>query len=167
MLQLYFSKPFTILLSRLHLLLYNTKRNHGESTSPINNHNLWPPFPVSSSFPFQILSAMEPSDIESVLHFFRKNHLSVSESALIDDIFEKSQVGSSDFHNFLFPPSLPPLKIPAARCLPPPLKPAEDLATSDASSDQEFISLGSSTTDLCSSGTHPSRWIFIIIETEL
>ncbi|CAH1438753.1 unnamed protein product [Lactuca virosa] len=94
---------------------------------------------------------MEPSDIESVLHFFRKNHLSVSESALIDDIFEKSQVGSSDFHNFLFPPSLPPLKIPAARCLPPPLKPAEDLATSDASSDQEFISLGSSTTDLCSS----------------
>ncbi|KAL4576143.1 hypothetical protein LXL04_012232 [Taraxacum kok-saghyz] len=94
---------------------------------------------------------MEPSDIEAVLHFFRKNHLSVSESALIDDIFEKSQLGSSDFHDFLFPPSLPPLKIPAAPRLPPPLKPADDIATSDASSDQEFASFGSSSTDLCSS----------------
>ncbi|KAI3721054.1 hypothetical protein L2E82_32057 [Cichorium intybus] len=94
---------------------------------------------------------MEPSDIEAVLHFLRKNRLTVSESALIDDIFEKSRLGSSDFHDFLFPPSLPPLKIPAAGRLPPPLKPVEDLASSDASSDQEFVSLGSSTTDLCSS----------------
>ncbi|KAD5962104.1 hypothetical protein R6Q59_014364 [Mikania micrantha] len=89
---------------------------------------------------------MEPSDIESVLQFLRKNHLSVSESALIDDIFHNSQLGASDFHNFLFPPPLPPLKIPAG-CRPPP--PVEDLVTSDASSDQEFVSLGSPTTDLC------------------
>ncbi|KVI09949.1 dual specificity tyrosine-phosphorylation-regulated kinase 4 [Cynara cardunculus var. scolymus] len=89
---------------------------------------------------------MEPSDIEAVLNFFRKNHLSVSESALIHDILDKSQLGSSDFHNFLFPPPLSPLKIPGR---PPP--PPEDLETSDDSSDQEFVSLGSSTTDLCSS----------------
>ncbi|KAK1421337.1 hypothetical protein QVD17_23588 [Tagetes erecta] len=90
------------------------------------------------------LTSMEASDIESVLHFLRTNHLSISESALIHDIFDKSQ---SNFHNFLFPPPLPPLKIHRH---PPP--PPEDLtATSDASSDQEFISLASSTTDLCSS----------------
>ncbi|KAI3748853.1 hypothetical protein L6452_12243 [Arctium lappa] len=88
---------------------------------------------------------MESSDIEAVLHFFRQNHLSVSESALIHDILDKSQLGSSDFHNFLFPPPLPPLNIPGRH--PPP----EDRETSDASSDQEFVSLGSSTTDLCSS----------------
>ncbi|KAK9077942.1 hypothetical protein SSX86_001999 [Deinandra increscens subsp. villosa] len=104
------------------------------------------PFPPPNS----LFSVMEPSDIESVLQFLRNNHLSTSESALIDDIFEKSQLDSSGIHNFLFPPPLPPLKIPSGR-LPPSLKPADDLATSDASSDQEFISLGSSTTDLCSS----------------
>ncbi|XP_071707564.1 uncharacterized protein [Rutidosis leptorrhynchoides] len=96
---------------------------------------------------------MESSDIESVLEFLRKNHLSISESALIDDIFDKFQLGSSDFHNLLFPvapPPLPPLKIPAGH-RPPPLKPPEDLETSDVSSDQEFISLDSSTTELCSS----------------
>ncbi|KAI3809143.1 hypothetical protein L1987_25113 [Smallanthus sonchifolius] len=84
---------------------------------------------------------MEPSDIEAVLQFLRTNHLSISESALLDDIFEKSHLDSSDTHSFLFPPPLPPLKIPAARRPPPPV---EDLAPSDGSSDQEFISLGSS-----------------------
>ncbi|KAI3705031.1 hypothetical protein L1987_75261 [Smallanthus sonchifolius] len=84
---------------------------------------------------------MEPSDIEAVLQFLRTNHLSISESAFLDDIFEKSHLDSSDTHSFLFPPPLPPLKIPAGRRPPPPV---EDLAPSDASSDQEFISLGSS-----------------------
>ncbi|KAJ0551511.1 hypothetical protein HanHA300_Chr07g0257941 [Helianthus annuus] len=82
---------------------------------------------------------MEPSDIESVLQFLRTNHLSTSESALIDDLFEKSNLDATHIHNFLFPP---PIKIPAAPRRPPP--PLQDLAPSDASSDQEFISLGSS-----------------------
>ncbi|KAJ9539874.1 hypothetical protein OSB04_026380 [Centaurea solstitialis] len=87
---------------------------------------------------------MESSDIESVLHFFRQNHLSDSESALIHDILDKTQLGSSGFQNFLFPP--PPLNISDHRPPPP-----ENLETSDVSSDQEFVSLGSSTADLCSS----------------
>nr|XP_043633999.1 serine/threonine-protein kinase ppk15-like [Erigeron canadensis] len=81
---------------------------------------------------------MESSDIESVLNFLRKNHLSISESALIDDLFEKSQLGH------LLP--LPPLKIPAGS-RPPPLQTSDG----NSSDDQDFVSLGSSTTDLCSS----------------
>ncbi|KAI3799960.1 hypothetical protein L1987_35266 [Smallanthus sonchifolius] len=69
----------------------------------------------------------------------------VSESTLIDD---KSQLDSANFYNFLFPL---PLASNAARRPPPSLKPAENLETTDASSDQEFISLGSPATDFCSS----------------
>ncbi|XP_071732756.1 uncharacterized protein [Rutidosis leptorrhynchoides] len=64
----------------------------------------------------------------------------------MDDILEKSQLGSFQFQKFIFPvlnPSLPLLKIPAAT--PPPATVVQD------SSDDEFLSLASSTTDLCSS----------------
>ncbi|KVI04853.1 Protein kinase, catalytic domain-containing protein [Cynara cardunculus var. scolymus] len=99
---------------------------------------------------------MEPlSDIEQVLHFFRKNGLSDAESALMDDIFEKSQLGSFDFQRFLFPilpQTLHSLKIPAARLIsPPPSPPRQMTEEVEGSSDDEFVSLGSSTTDLCSS----------------
>nr|GEW36165.1 protein kinase superfamily protein [Tanacetum cinerariifolium] len=89
---------------------------------------------------------MEASDIESVLEFFRQNHLSFSESALLHDLFLKSSSSSSS-SNFLVPPPLPPIKIPPTRH---PLKQAEVVETSD-DDDQDFVSLGSSTTDLCSS----------------
>ncbi|XP_076940568.1 uncharacterized protein LOC143609805 [Bidens hawaiensis] len=84
---------------------------------------------------------MEASDIEGVLEFLRSNNLSVSESALIDDLFEKSQLDANDIHNLLFPIPLSPLKIK-------PKEEQEDLVitSSDASSDQEFVSLASSTT---------------------
>ncbi|XP_076942259.1 uncharacterized protein LOC143612075 [Bidens hawaiensis] len=84
---------------------------------------------------------MEASDIESVLEFLRSNNLSVSESALIDDLFEKSQLDANDIHNLLFPIPLSPLKIK-------PKEQVQDLVitSSDASSDQEFVSLASSTT---------------------
>ncbi|KAK1415498.1 hypothetical protein QVD17_31280 [Tagetes erecta] len=63
------------------------------------------------------------SDVEQVLHFLRKNNLFVSESALMDDIIDKSQLASFDFQTFIFP-----------------IKPP----SSDASSDDDFMSFNSS-----------------------
>lgn len=93
------------------------------------------------------------SDIEQVLEFLRKNGLSDSESALMDDILEKSHLASFDFQRFLFPlvpPTIPSVKIPAARL--PPSPPRQMMEEVEGSSDDEFVSLGSSTTDLYSSG---------------
>ncbi|KAL7589827.1 uncharacterized protein LOC111919707 isoform X1 [Lactuca sativa] len=92
------------------------------------------------------------SDIEQVLEFLRKNGLSDSESALMDDILEKSHLASFDFQRFLFPlvpPTIPSVKIPAARL--PPSPPRQMMEEVEGSSDDEFVSLGSSTTDLYSS----------------
>ncbi|KAI3778025.1 hypothetical protein L2E82_06988 [Cichorium intybus] len=92
------------------------------------------------------------SEIEQVLEFLRKNGLSDAESALMDDILEKSQLASFDFQRFLFPivpPTLPSVKISAA--LPPPSPPRQLAEEVEGSSDDEFVSLASSTTDLCSS----------------
>lgn len=103
---------------------------------------------------------MAVSDVEAVVEFLRKNGFTESESALMEEIMERSQLGSFDYQSFLFPmvPPPPPLKIPAAR------RP-EDVSgggdgggsgsggsASSHSSDEEFVSLGSSTTELCSSG---------------
>lgn len=104
------------------------------------------------------------SDIEQVLQFLRKNGLSVSESALMDDIFEKSQLASFDFQRFIFPiipTSLPSLKIPAT--LPPP-QTVVDGGSSSSSDDDEFVSLASSstTTDFCSSGLGIKRLILYV-----
>ncbi|KAJ9535812.1 hypothetical protein OSB04_un001036 [Centaurea solstitialis] len=84
-------------------------------------------------------------DVEQVLNFFRENGLSEAESALLDDIFDKSQMGSFDFQTFVFPMLPPAIKIPAVSLL---TSPEEEV---EGSSDDEFVSLGSSTTDLCSS----------------
>ncbi|KAL8462995.1 hypothetical protein ACS0TY_033846 [Phlomoides rotata] len=84
-------------------------------------------------------------ELESVLEFLRNKGLSESESALMEDIMEKSQLeGSSELEKFFFPmaPPPPPLRIPSAQR---PEKPPE------SSSDDEFVSLGSSTTELSSS----------------
>lgn len=100
--------------------------------------------------------------LEAVLEFLRKNGLSECESALMEDIMEKSQVGSSDFEKFCFPmvPPPPPLRIPATRRLPPQFT-DDGGGSSKGSSDDEFVSLGSSTTDLCSSGTKNYLFFFL------
>lgn len=93
-------------------------------------------------------------ELEAVLQFFRKNALSGCESALMEDIMEKSQVGSSVLEKFCFPmvPPPPPLKIPATRRPPPPQFADGGGGSPKGSSDDEFVSLGSSTTELYSSG---------------
>lgn len=96
---------------------------------------------------------MAVSDIKQVLEFLKNYGFSESESALMEDIMEKSELGSFDYERFLFPmiPPPPPLKIPSARRL-------DDLISANinhsnsVSSDEEFVSLGSSTSDFCSSG---------------
>nr|GLL28008.1 MAP kinase kinase kinase mkh1 [Ipomoea trifida] len=93
---------------------------------------------------------MAVSDVEAVLEFLRKNGFTDSESALTEEIMERSQLGSFDYQSFLFPmvPPPPPLKIPATR------RPEEVSGAgscSHSSDDEEFVSLGSSTTELCSS----------------
>ncbi|CAA2975289.1 LAMMER dual specificity kinase [Olea europaea subsp. europaea] len=91
-------------------------------------------------------------EIEAVLEFLRKNGLSESESALMEDIIEKSQLGASDFEMFLFPmlPPPPALKLTSNRRRPLSVASVDD-GRSTGSSDEEFVSLGSSTTELCSS----------------
>ncbi|KAL3834838.1 hypothetical protein ACJIZ3_009574 [Penstemon smallii] len=92
-------------------------------------------------------------EFEAVLEFLRRNGFSECESALMEDVMDKShQLGSSDFQKFLFPmaPLPPTLKIPATR------RPPEEVggggrSSRGSSSDDEFVSLGSSTTELCSS----------------
>lgn len=92
-------------------------------------------------------------ELDAVLQFFRKNGLSGCESALMEDIMEKSQVGSSVLEKFCFPmvPPPPPLKIPATRRPPPPQFADGGGGSPKGSSDDEFVSLGSSTTELYSS----------------
>ncbi|KAK9057745.1 hypothetical protein SSX86_022583 [Deinandra increscens subsp. villosa] len=86
---------------------------------------------------------MEPqlSEVEQVLQFFRKNGLQHSESALIDDIIDKSHLASFDFQTFIFPTSLPTLKIPT-------LNDDEAAASpSSSSDDDEFLTVNSFTSD--------------------
>ncbi|XP_057788874.1 uncharacterized protein LOC131005803 isoform X2 [Salvia miltiorrhiza] len=86
---------------------------------------------------------MAELELEAVLEFLRENGLSESASALMEDVMEKSRVGASELEKFIFPmaPPPPPLRIP------PPRRPEEG----GESSGDEFVSLGSSTTELCSS----------------
>ena len=102
---------------------------------------------------------MAVSDVEAVLKFLRKNGFSEAESALKEDIVEKGDLGSSDYEKFLFPmvPPPPPVRIPASSrrsdfsgerggdC-------RRSSCSSVSSDDDEFVSLGSSTSDICSSG---------------
>lgn len=99
-------------------------------------------------------------ELEGVLEFLRKNGLSVSESALMEDIMDKSQLGSSELEKFFFPmpPPPPPLRI---------RRPEEPCGGGDSSSDDEFVSMGSSTTELCSSGFNFFPFIFKSLYIEL
>ncbi|KAL0303845.1 UNVERIFIED_CONTAM: hypothetical protein Sradi_6252600 [Sesamum radiatum] len=100
---------------------------------------------------------MAEIEFQAVLKFLRENGLSECESALMEDVMEKSQLGSSDFAKFFFPmvPPPPPLRIPPTRRPPPPYEFTDGGGgggSSKDSSDDEFVSLGSSTAEFCSSG---------------
>ncbi|KAL8093638.1 hypothetical protein AgCh_035499 [Apium graveolens] len=96
---------------------------------------------------FFLYFVMSVSDIELVLEFLRKNGLSGCESALMEDIMEKSQLGGVDFQRFLFPvlPPPPELKILTIRSHE---KALDDVDSVSNSSNDEFVSVDSSTTDL-------------------
>ncbi|KAL9365211.1 hypothetical protein Peur_043084 [Populus x canadensis] len=87
-------------------------------------------------------------DVEAVLDFLRKNGLRDAELALKEDMIERSnELGSFDFEKFLF--VLPPVRVPASvRQLDVEEGggAVERLGSSSGSpSDDEFVSLGSST----------------------
>ncbi|KAF3433433.1 hypothetical protein FNV43_RR24535 [Rhamnella rubrinervis] len=98
---------------------------------------------------------MAVSHVEAVLEFLRKNGFSEAESALKVDMIEKSDLGSFDYEKFLFPmvPPPPPVRIPATtnRSEAPRGRDSSRSRSSSASSDDEFVSLGSSTSEICSS----------------
>ncbi|KAI9072465.1 hypothetical protein K1719_045577 [Acacia pycnantha] len=86
---------------------------------------------------------MAVSDVDAVIEFLRKNGFSEAESALKQDIIEKRDLGSFDYEKFFFPmvPPPPPIRVRSfSRRLP-----------TDCSSEDEFVSLSSSTSNVCSS----------------
>ncbi|KAJ8763982.1 hypothetical protein K2173_004847 [Erythroxylum novogranatense] len=92
------------------------------------------------------------SEVEAVINFLRKNGLTEAESALKEDMIEKTELGSFDFEKFLF--ELPPVRIPASlgrQDVEPDIGDARSRANSGSTSDDEFVSLDSSTSDVCSS----------------
>lgn len=97
-------------------------------------------------------------DVEAILDFLRKNGLKDAELALKEDMIERSnELGSFDFEKFLF--VLPPVRIPASvrqMNVEDDGGAIERLRSSSASpSEDEFVSLGSSTSasEVYSSGT--------------
>ncbi|XP_024177338.2 LOW QUALITY PROTEIN: mitogen-activated protein kinase pmk-3-like [Rosa chinensis] len=96
---------------------------------------------------------MAVSDVQAVLEFLKKNGFSEAESALREDMIEKGDLGSFDYEKFLFPmvPAPPPVRIPASfqRSKVPGL--VEVSSSRSSSGDDEFVSVGSSSTNRCSS----------------
>ncbi|KAL8539202.1 hypothetical protein ACS0TY_000993 [Phlomoides rotata] len=101
---------------------------------------------------------MAEVELDAVLQFFRKNGLSECESALMEDIVEKSRLQSSDFEKFCFPmvPPPPPLRITAARA--PQFIGGGGDGSTECSSSDDFVSLDSSTSDFTNPyGIHTTR----------
>ncbi|XP_050385641.1 DYRK-family kinase pom1 [Argentina anserina] len=88
-------------------------------------------------------------EVGAVLEFLKKHGFSEAESALREDMIEKGDLGSFDYEKILFPmaPPLPPVRIPANF----PRSKVSDVVEVSSSGDDEFVSLGSSTTNRCSS----------------
>lgn len=104
------------------------------------------------------MAAISTSEVEAVMEFLRSNGFKEAESALREDMMEKCDLGSFDYEKFLFP-VLPPVRIPSNLRL----TEQEDGAggsrlikssSGSTSSDDEFVSLESSTSGVCSSGSH-------------
>lgn len=101
------------------------------------------------------MAEVSSSDVETVIEFLRKNGFKEAESALKEDMMEKIRdLGSFDYEKFLFP-VLPPVKIPASLRQPEVDEGGADRSSRSSSvsssDDDEFVSLASSTSDLCSS----------------
>lgn len=107
---------------------------------------------------------MAVSHVEAVLEFLKKNGLSEAETALKEDMIEKGELGSFDFEKFFFPmvPPPRPLRIPSNHRRPEIAGSGESVRSNPRSEDDEFVSLGSSTSDGCSSGTPPSIEFMLI-----
>ena len=99
--------------------------------------------------------------VEAVLEFLRKNGLSQAESALREDIIEKKgsvhgdddELGSFDYEKFFFPmvPPPPPVKL-RSFSLPPEDRGAVGGGSCSVSSEDEFVSIRSSTSRVSSAG---------------
>ncbi|KAJ7963968.1 Kinase family protein [Quillaja saponaria] len=89
-------------------------------------------------------------EVGEVLEFLRKNGFSETESALKEDMVD---LGSLDYEKFIFPmvPPPPPVRIPSSSRPLGALGGSDSSKPSSGSSDDEFVSLGSSTSDVCSS----------------
>uniref|UniRef100_A0A2N9GLA1 Protein kinase domain-containing protein n=1 Tax=Fagus sylvatica TaxID=28930 RepID=A0A2N9GLA1_FAGSY len=97
---------------------------------------------------------MAVSEVEAVLDFLRKNGFSEAESALKEDMIEKGELGAFDFEKFFFPmvPPPPPVRIPSnLRRREIQGGAGESSRSSSNSENDEFVSLGSSTSNVCSS----------------
>ncbi|BFG22846.1 hypothetical protein CerSpe_091200 [Prunus speciosa] len=92
------------------------------------------------------------ADVDAVLQFLRKNGLSDAESALKEDMIEKGDLGCLDYEKFLFPmvPPPPPVRIPAS-FLRSEVPGGGECSRSSSQEDDEFVSMGSSTSNMCSS----------------
>ncbi|CAM8889165.1 unnamed protein product [Rhodiola kirilowii] len=90
---------------------------------------------------------MAVSEVELVLEFLRKNGLTEAESALKLDLKEKNEVEVLEFENFLFP-MLPPVKIPASSQR---WEGLGECSRLKSMSDDEFVSVDSSSSNVCSS----------------
>lgn len=98
---------------------------------------------------------MAASDVEAVLEFLRKNGFSEAESALRVDIIEKGDLGSFDYEKFFFPmvPPPPPVRIRSFSWQSKDHGGGRECSKSRSESDEdEFVSVESSTSDVCSSG---------------
>ncbi|KAL2926903.1 putative serine/threonine-protein kinase dyrk2 [Bienertia sinuspersici] len=87
-------------------------------------------------------------EVQAILEFFRKNNFPEAEFALKQDLNEKKEIfGSFDFEKFLFPmnPPLPRVKLPAQSCGRVNGTNSGSGSGPDSSGDDEFKSLGSST----------------------
>ncbi|XP_061351680.1 uncharacterized protein LOC133296657 isoform X2 [Gastrolobium bilobum] len=92
--------------------------------------------------------------VEAVLEFLRNNGLSEAESALREDIIEKSDLGSFDYEKFFFPmvPPPPPVRVRSfSRPSESPGFAGDCSKSTSVSSEDEFVSIGSSTSRVSSS----------------
>ncbi|XVF24141.1 hypothetical protein REPUB_Repub13aG0101600 [Reevesia pubescens] len=89
-------------------------------------------------------------EVEAVIEFLRKNGLKEAEKALEEDMMEKEKVGAFDFEKFLFPMP-PPVRIPTILRRSEADEKVKSSNGSDSDCDDDFVSLRSSTSDVCSS----------------
>ncbi|XP_058748206.1 uncharacterized protein LOC131621021 [Vicia villosa] len=94
------------------------------------------------------------ASVEDVFEFLRKNGLSEAESALREDIIEKTNLASFDFEKFFFPmiPPPPPVKLRSiSRSSEFPADDGKFSKSNSVSSDEQFVSIGSPSSRVSSS----------------